>query len=44
MVYSADRIPGEEAIIRTTQLQAKAGILGNVRLFEGEDVTSDSEV
>ena len=50
MVYSAERIPGAEAldaqkrVSRTTQLQAEAGILGNVWLCAGKDVTSDSEV
>ena len=32
-----------EEISYDTQLQAEAGILGNMRLCAGEDVTSDNE-
>ena len=50
MVYSADRIPGAEALAVQKRLAAllsyklKGGILRNVWLCEGKDVTSNSEV
>ena len=50
MVYSADGIPGAEALDAQKRLSAllsynlNVGILQNVWLCEGEDVTSNSEV
>ena len=50
MVYSAYVISGAEALAaqkevsHTTQLQAEARILGNMWLYGGENVTSNSEV
>ena len=46
MVYYADSggLSRTKEVSRTTQLQAEAGILVNVWLCEGEDITSTSEV